>query len=216
MTKTVFPSAEVSRQERYDHIAKAAANVVALKGLEALSIRSAAEEAGCSKGLVEHYFKNKMGLMNAALEWVNRTYFKRLESIPDNLSGLASLEAHIRQLLPFNKQILNEWRVRLVYWRQSSTSTELKGTQQTRFEKVFNVLMADIEAAIEQGEVDSDLNPITATELIMLYVIGFATAALNSKRLRQKDSLEARIRAIKALLTTGQLQSMADAMGDIY
>ena len=67
-------------------------------------------------GLVEHYFRNKTELLLAANRSVNETYLERVAGAVGDLAGLAALEVRLRKLLPYTQTVLDEWRVRLVFW----------------------------------------------------------------------------------------------------
>ncbi|MEV6303392.1 TetR family transcriptional regulator [Actinoplanes sp. NPDC051861] len=62
---------KVDHQERRTQIADALMRVAAEQGLEAVSLRHVAAEAGVSAGMVQHYFRTKDEMMRFALEAVH-------------------------------------------------------------------------------------------------------------------------------------------------
>ncbi|MBB2947588.1 AcrR family transcriptional regulator [Actinoplanes lutulentus] len=61
---------KVDRQERRTQIADALMRVAAQQGLEAVSLRHVAAEAGVSAGMVQHYFRTKDEMMTFAMDVV--------------------------------------------------------------------------------------------------------------------------------------------------
>ncbi|MGH3910171.1 MAG: TetR/AcrR family transcriptional regulator, partial [Pseudonocardiaceae bacterium] len=60
----------VDHRARRTQIADALMRVAATKGLQAVSLRHVAHEAGVSAGMVQHYFRTKDEMMTFALEVV--------------------------------------------------------------------------------------------------------------------------------------------------
>jgi len=60
----------VDRRERRELLADALMRLAAAHGLEAVSLRHVATEAGVSTGMVQHYFRNKDEMMAFAFEMV--------------------------------------------------------------------------------------------------------------------------------------------------
>ncbi len=115
MARTRFPKVSDTTHERRAHILAATAALIAREGLQGISVRTVADRAGCSRGLVEHYFRNKAELLLAANRSVNEAYLERVAGAVGDLAGLAALEVRLRKLLPYTQAILDEWRVRLVF-----------------------------------------------------------------------------------------------------
>lgn len=190
------------------HITATAAQIVATEGLEALSIRTVAKTADCSRGLVEHYFRNKDALIQAVDDWAVETYLERASRAVKRKEGLAALEARLRQLLPFNRTILQEWQLRVIFWRHTSVHPTSREVMSSRFAAVYMALLADMQTAQTQGDIPADLPVVVLSELILFMIIGLSVACLNDDRLRRKRPLERRIEMILALLRSGDIRAM--------
>lgn len=216
MTASKFPKAADSAVERRQHIAQAAAQIIANKGLEALSMRSVAAQAGCSRGLVEHYFTNKEGLLDGADFWTNAQTVARIDRAVTGMSGLAALEVRLQQILPFTDIQLDEWRVRVVFWRRFSVTVKQAAGEPIPFEPIFIGILEDIRAAIENGEVPTDLNAQLMAEFVLFNVTGIACLCLSDQRLRSDVSLNERVSMILAMLRSGSLSDVRFSQPGIY
>lgn len=200
-----FPRVADSAAERRAHIVDSAAAIIADAGLEGLSVRTVAERAGCSRGLVEHYFRSKAELVLAANRRVNEAYLQRVARSTGALQGLAALEARLRDLLPFNDAVLDEWRVRAVFWRQASTDPVIARDNNQSFAVGYEQFLSDIRHAQAAGEIPADVPVIEASEFLLLSLIGLGTATLGDRKLRTRRALERRIAMLLGLLRTGGL-----------
>src|SRR5688572_25805670 len=79
-----------------DRIRDAAVRTLAENGVAATSLRAVAEEAGVSIGLVQHYFRNKAGLVAAVDDYVLQVFGEIIEATPvsemtsEDLAGMGS------------------------------------------------------------------------------------------------------------------------------
>lgn len=208
MKESKFPKASNTTQERREHIIQAATKVIARDGLTALSIRSAANEAECSRGLVEHYFKNKAALLIASNDWANKVYMERVESAVGTISGLGALELRLRNLLPYTDTIRDEWKVRIAFWHQGITIPSVEDSNNRSFYTVYNAILEDMRKAQTTGEIASTIPLVVSSELLLMTVIGLCVSCLNDPKLRQQAPLDRRIAIILGFLKTGEAASL--------
>lgn len=208
MQQSSFPKVSATTQQRREYIIQAATRVIAEQGLAALSVRSVATEAGCSRGLVEHYFRNKATLLVASNDWANRVYLERVQAAAGTLTGLAALEIRLRNLLPYNSTIHDEWKVRVAFWHQGITLPLVEQSNNQSFYAVYSALLADLQQAHEAGEICAKIPVIETSELLLMTVIGLCTSCMNDAELRQAAPMDRRIAMIMGFLKTGDVSSL--------
>jgi TetR/AcrR family transcriptional regulator, transcriptional repressor of bet genes len=74
---------KIDHDERRRELATALWRVLATKGMEAVSLRHVAAEAGVSMGMVQHYFADKDAMVLFALSSLTEHYSERLAALPD-------------------------------------------------------------------------------------------------------------------------------------
>ena len=94
-----------------DDVTDALIRVVVDRGLDAVSIRTVAQEAGVSIGAVQHYFATKDDLLLAAYTRAIDQVVARVASLPTEPH--AYVRALLRELLPLDAQREAELRVAL-------------------------------------------------------------------------------------------------------
>jgi AcrR family transcriptional regulator len=110
---------KVDHQERRSLIADALMRVAADHGLEAVSLRHVAAEAGVSAGMVQHYFRTKDEMMAFALDVVRERNQVRVTDAVARLGADPSprllLRTMIAALLPLDEQTRDDGRVALAF-----------------------------------------------------------------------------------------------------
>ncbi len=90
--------------------------LVADKGVEALTFREIAAAAGCSTSIVSHYFGNKNELLFSVYQVANQRATDRL--MATHQAG-APLSACFETILPFTDEARRNWRVWLAFWARA-------------------------------------------------------------------------------------------------
>jgi len=110
---------KVDHQERRTLIADALMRVAADQGLESVSLRHVAAEAGVSAGMVQHYFRTKDEMMGFALSVVlerNQTRVSEaVAGLGDNPPPRLMLRTMIAALLPLDAERRDDGRVALAF-----------------------------------------------------------------------------------------------------
>jgi AcrR family transcriptional regulator len=109
----------VDHEERRTLIAGALMRVAAGRGIESVSLRPVAAEAGVSAGMVQHYFPTKDAMMAYAIGVVRDRSEKRIAAQvarlgPDPASRLL-LRTFIAALLPLDEPSTDDGRVALAF-----------------------------------------------------------------------------------------------------
>lgn len=214
MREKSFPRVVDTTNERQAHISEAATRVIARKGLAGLTVRAVAEEAGCSRGLVEHYFRNKEALTVAANDWANETYLQRVAAAVGERKGLPALEVRLKELLPYSEQVLDEWRVRVAFWQGVNNPLVEVSTQQS-FRLVYEEIWQDMRLAQAGGEIADHVPVRVTSEMVFIMVVGIATLCINDSKLRQPKALDRRVAMMLGLLKSGDLSALQVGNPDV-
>ena len=127
MPKRVDPT------QRRTLIADALMRVAAQRGLEAVSLRHVAAEAGATTGLVQHYFRTKDEMMLFALEVVSGHIGERMEAAVTALGPAPAPRDVIRamstQLLPLDEARRADGKVALAFFAYAATRPHVAEVQ---------------------------------------------------------------------------------------
>jgi TetR/AcrR family transcriptional regulator, transcriptional repressor of bet genes len=104
----------VDHDERRQEIALAACQAIAKKGLDAVRLSDIAREAGCTTGMLAHYFTTKWDVILAALRLMHVRLERRLsDRLRDQEIGLADL---LQDALPTTPEYRAESAAWLTFW----------------------------------------------------------------------------------------------------
>lgn len=137
-----------------DRIRDAAVRTLADKGVAATTLRAVAEEAGVSIGLVQHYFRNKAGLVAAVDDYVLQVFGEIIEATPvSEMTNeyLADMGGRFSQLLHEYPELVN-------YIAHALVEGDKIGS--VIFDGLLQISAAQGEKLTEAGVARPDLDPI--------------------------------------------------------
>lgn len=147
MPKVVDP--ELRREE----VLEATWRVLAKNGIDGVSIREVAAEAGYSTGVVAHYFKNKDDVVSSALFRVFRQEADRIERRTVSLEGTEALFAIAEEVLPLDGDRSLEMAVWMSFWSRAIADERLAAEQQRFYTQWRARLRRHLREAVDAGEI---------------------------------------------------------------
>ena len=153
-----------------DDLTDALMRVVVKHGLDAVSIRSVAREAGVSIGTVQYHFATKDDLLLAAYQRVIDQVTARAHSLAERPpSAGAYVRALLRELLPLDDRSEAELRVALAFTARSVHSPRLTELYTQGYRALVDAVANALRAAVERGETAPEVEPRRhATEAVAL------------------------------------------------
>lgn len=116
----------VDHDERRDHIADAATNVIIRVGFERLTMREIATEAGYAHGAIARYFPDRKSVLTASFLRLYDRANDRIHAKIDGVRGLAALELACREILPYNPDGPSYARVVIAFWDHAAQDAEVR------------------------------------------------------------------------------------------
>ncbi len=164
----------VDHAARRAELVDAAWRVIAAEGLEAATVRRIAQAAGCTTGLVTHYFESKDDMLVAALREVHRRAGQRMIRHVGGADIASVLLEVILDALPMDQDRQLEWKVWLAFWGRAATDERLRQEQQRRYAEWRGLLGKLIRRA---HPADTAADRRTAVDLIAGAVDGLGIQA---------------------------------------
>lgn len=188
----------VNSQNRRRSVGEAIHRIAAREGLEGVSVRVVAAEAGLSVGAVQREFRTKDELLRFALDFSIAEVadrFSRIRIGPESLTFAEGMRAVLVDLLPTDDRRRAQARIWAAFYARAAV------------DQVFAEKLADLDAqaranlaaalgyAREQGELAPGLDPEVLAELLLVMIDGLW---LTCARLPDEDSLDGPRAAIDA------------------
>lgn len=135
----------VDAEERRAAITQATANVIARGGIDAVTMREVAAEAGWTTGVITHYFENKQDLLLATFQ-VSLGHRQSLR-LPATAEPTTRLRGALEGALPIDEARTRHWLVTLACILQASSDTSIAAAQRSAY-RDFRSFITDLLQAI--------------------------------------------------------------------
>lgn len=149
---------------RAEQLAATMFDLVADRGLEAVTVREVAAAAGVSIGAVQHHFPTKDAMLASAFRHAVGRIRQRLARRSRTGHAATDLHAALTELLPLDEERCREARVQLAFAARAATSAGLQAIQRPLLEQI----RAEIEAVLRVGAGDDADTRDTAVALLAL------------------------------------------------
>ncbi|MEH1127781.1 TetR/AcrR family transcriptional regulator [Micromonospora sp. CPCC 206061] len=172
----------VDHHERRTLIADALLRVAARDGLEAVSLRHVATEAGVTSGMVQHYFRTKDEMMHFALGVVRERNEARITAAVTRLGPTPTprefLQAFLTGLLPLDDASRADGLVALAFLAYAAVRPEAGASLRQDAPQLFAYIADQIRTAQAAGTAHAGVDPDAAatgllglTEGLGLYLL---------------------------------------------
>ncbi|HIF97698.1 MAG TPA: TetR family transcriptional regulator [Myxococcales bacterium] len=163
----------VDHEERRKNFANAAMRVASKLGMDALTVRSVAKEAGCSTGALAHYYKTKDDLLIAIQRAAGDKSTARIARCFEQYEGRALLEAVVLTVLPLDEERRGEWRLWLAYFARAAENVDVAKIQQNNYERWRSDLLRAYELGCEgEGQTRAQLERGTDAAMTLIQGLG--------------------------------------------
>jgi AcrR family transcriptional regulator len=186
---------------RRDEILSATWRVIARDGIARATIRAIAREAGCSRGILAHYFDDKADILGSALLMSHRRVVTRMEAGAAGLTGLAALRVIMTEALPLDAQRDLEAQIEISFWGRALGNPALRELQHAEFDRFAERLRGHLAEAAKAGELRDGVDIALAAHQLLVLIDGLsAERVLYPDRVgpeRQQQMLDALLASLR-------------------
>ena len=192
----------VDHEERRVELGAAVWRLAARDGLEAVTVRRVAEEAGWSTGAVVHYFSDKEELLLFAFRTVADRVGRRLAAATERtIAPLELARAQLVEGLPLDREREAEVRVWFAFLGLALTRPALARAQRLTY-RAWRERVADLlREAQRRGEIRADVDCAAAAAALVAVVDGLAIQATFEPRAlsarRQAELVDGHLDALR-------------------
>ena len=172
---------QVDHRERRTLIAEALMRVAAEHGLEAVSLRHVAAEAGVTSGMVQHYFRTKDEMMAFALAVVRERNEARVTAAVGQLgdsSPRALLRTMLVELLPLDEPRRVDGRVALAFLAYTAVRPAAAAALRDDTAGMLMFVADQIRAAQATGQAHAQIDPVEAAVGLLAVMEGLGVHLL--------------------------------------
>jgi AcrR family transcriptional regulator len=168
----------VDHEERRAELRDAVWRLASRDGLEAVTVRAVADEAGCSTGALVHYFADKEDLLLFAFRTVAERVMRRVAAAEEGTTDPVELaRAMLVEGLPLDRERQAEVRLWFAFLGLALTRPALARDQRLTYRAWRKRVAERLAEAKEQGILRPDVNPDTQAAALVGLVDGLAVQA---------------------------------------
>jgi TetR/AcrR family transcriptional regulator, transcriptional repressor of bet genes len=193
----------VDHEQRRDELAAAVWRIAAHEGLEAVTVRRVADEAGWSTGALVHYFSDKEELLLFAFRTGADRMGRRMAATEARTADPLELaRAMLAEGLPVDRERQEEVRVWFAFLGLALTRPVLARAQRVTYRSWRDRVAEHLSAAQRDGAIRPDVNPAAEAAALVALVDGIAVQASFEPRrfpaARQRALVDTRVDELRA------------------
>jgi AcrR family transcriptional regulator len=190
----------VSHDKRRNLIATVVKRIVAESGMESVTVRNVAREAGFSSTIVSHYFRDKRDLLAFTYASI-RT--RAVQMIDDAFKRNVNVLECFETLLPINELNLADWQAWFGFWGKTTSDPVLAEERIATVEATNQLLQRILRHAKKCGELPADLDTAVHARRLQMFINGLASFVVMNPAAwspdAQRAALGAEIDTMKAM-----------------
>jgi AcrR family transcriptional regulator len=176
----------VDHAERRRQLTEAMLRIASTRGLQAVSMREVAAEAGVSLRVVQYYFTDKQTLLNSGLTELaarlDRRVKARAATAGGDLSARGLFDVVLGAILPSDEQSRLDQLAWTAYYTAALTDPALAAAGVTGPNALEDFLTTRLTAAQEAGEIDAYRDPRTEVATLLGLTNGLTSSILGGQR----------------------------------
>jgi AcrR family transcriptional regulator len=169
---------QADHKERREVFAMAALRVIMRAGVDGLTVREVAKEAGFTTGALTHYFTSKDQVLIEASEVSAKLVRPRMERAGRDKSALTALRRVVAESLPITPLARGYWRIWVGFWERASYNPEVKRVMRDRYEEWRGRLAVIIRRAQDEGEAAGGFDAELAAQELVALIDGVSVQVL--------------------------------------
>lgn len=183
--------------------AEAAMNLIARHGLEGVTMRAVAAEAGLSYGSLFHYFGSKDELLMHAVRYSTSLQTRRVNEYTNRYSGLKALEQLLCDDAIINESSRDAWRVWLTFLYKAALHESFAEMHAELIDGWLSRIKRLLEDAQRAGEIPMELDVAFEAMAVWAYSAGIGQMGLLDPKLLPPKLQKQLISAYLAKLRRG-------------
>jgi AcrR family transcriptional regulator len=159
---------------RREAIADTAAQLIATRGLDQVTLRSVAAALGVTTGVLTHYFPSKDTLLRHTKNRAFDRSFARASAAAVGPPGMERVHAVVAAVLPLDAERRQLWRLLVAFYGSAVGSPARRRGQERRMNRWYALYREAVAPLRETGEIPGDADVARIGTALALFVEGLA------------------------------------------
>jgi AcrR family transcriptional regulator len=160
--------------ERREVIALAAADVIANRGLDHLTLRDLAAALGVTTGVLTHYFPSKSDLVAYTKERIFDLRYERARQAAAGATGRERLHVVVAEMLPLDAERRRGWRVLIAFHGNAVGSAGMRRAHDRRMRRWFALFDELVAPLAGRDVIEGGADPSATGMAVAMLVEGLS------------------------------------------
>jgi AcrR family transcriptional regulator len=187
----------VDHEERRQEIADAVLELVALHGIDRVTLREVAKVSGWSTGVLNHYVGSRDELLTLALRRAATLAGQTFRAIlsNDSFSEFERIREIVQASLPMTRSTIALQRIFLFYYAQAAANDDLAMEMRQYLDNWRRVIARSVERMKDAGQLHGEADPLRLASDIVAVTDGYSTHAILDTNVMRAISMSPEIQA---------------------
>jgi len=167
----------VDHDARREEIVDAVWRVISRDGIGSATTRNIAREAGCSNGILSHYFADKTALLHAALQIGYRRTEQKVNQALRRARGLRALREVLLLTVPITREALFGNQVELAFLGHAVGDRDLAREHHAIYQRFRAIVRNLLRDARRDGEIAAEADVETIADALVALIDGLGMEA---------------------------------------
>ncbi|MFL6123004.1 TetR/AcrR family transcriptional regulator [Actinophytocola sp.] len=169
---------KVDHHSRRTAIAESAWRLTARGGIEAVTMRHVATDAGMSLGQVQHYFPTKDELLTFAYDLLTERTAQRVNHPDPDAEPRDVVHDALVEMLPLDEQRTRQAHVTLAYLAHAAVAPAMAARLRKTHADLMDLIVDQLRRGQHRGTVDLDLDPAREARTLLAVLDGLTAHVL--------------------------------------
>jgi AcrR family transcriptional regulator len=179
----------INHDQRREEIAGAVLRVVGHRGVNGVTMRAVAKEAGWSTGILHHYFNDKQALLVGGLRLAASITGKHIRKAMSDSEPKQQLRLVLEAGMPLDQRREVLCRIFFFFWAEGLGDSDLSKELAHNYDWWKQQIRSILKVGQKQGWVRSDISTRMLAEMLVAMADGVAVQARFSSPVMSKQRL---------------------------
>lgn len=168
----------VDHDQRRRELSELAYQIITQDGFDAATYRALADRAGCTTGMIVHYFPKRDDILLGALSHAETVTRAAMDYCLENYPGLEALRQCLFSVIPANRKLGSHWRLWISFWGRATSNENLRNKQRKAYGEAIQRWGAYIKKAQDAGALNKSLDVRSEAQGVMALLDGLGVQAM--------------------------------------
>ena len=171
----------VDHEKRRQYLGELAFQLITENGYDAATFRALADAAGCTTGMIVHYFPTRDDILLGALSHAEGITRDRMDYCLNHYEGIEALRQCLYAVMPADRKLGRHWRLWISFWGRATNNDAVNKRQSAAYAEARSRWSEFIVKAQKHGDISLKIQPREEAKSVMALLDGLGVQSMVGK-----------------------------------